>query len=262
MSGKLFIVGLGPGDRQHMTVRALQVLEEAEVVAGYKTYLRHIEELTLGKEIIASGMTKEIDRAWAAIKSALDGEVTALVSGGDAGIYAMAPVVFELLSQEGIKLGRDGLAIEIVPGVPAVAAAGALLGAPLSHDFACISLSDRLTPWEVIEKRLDAAAGADFVIAIYNPKSRGRDWQLGRALEILAGHRKADTPVGVVRAAMRLEQSVELHTLETVANAQVDMATILMVGNSNSFDYMGALVTPRGYLDKYGAVQNGRETGS
>lgn len=262
MSGKLYIVGLGPGGREHMTVRALQALEEASVVAGYKTYIKHIEELIQSKEIIASGMTKEIDRAEAAIDSAMNGTVTALVSGGDAGIYAMAPVVFELLSHKGVGLGPDGLAIEIVPGVPAVAAAGALLGAPLSHDFACISLSDRLTPWEVIEKRLEAAASADFVIAIYNPKSRGRDWQLGRALALLGTHREANTPVGLVRAAMRPEQSVELHTLETVADAQVDMSTILIIGNSNSFEYMGAMVTPRGYLDKYGATRDGQEGGS
>lgn len=261
MSGKLYIVGLGPGGREHMTMCALQALEEASVVAGYKTYIRHIEKLIQGKQIIASGMTKEIDRAWAAIQSAMDGAVTALVSGGDAGIYAMAPVVFELLIHKGITPGPEGLVVEVVPGVPAVAAAGALLGAPLSHDFACISLSDRLTPWQVIEKRLEAAASADFVIAIYNPKSRGRDWQLGRALEILGTHRQAATPVGVVRAAMRPEQNVELHTLETVSAAQVDMATILIVGNSNSSLHMGAMVTPRGYLDKYGANQNGPEGG-
>jgi precorrin-3B C17-methyltransferase len=259
MSAKLFIVGLGPGGEAHMTARALQTLQKAEVVAGYKTYLKHIENLIQDKEIIASGMTKEMDRAWAAIESALNGAKTALVSGGDAGIYAMAPVVFELLNDKGITPGPDGLAIEVVPGVPAMAAAGALLGAPLSHDFACISLSDRLTPWEMIEKRLAAAASADFVIAIYNPKSRGRDWQLGRALEILGNFRADDTPVGVVRAAMRPEQRVELHTLGTAASAQVDMATILIVGNSNSFQYRDAMVTPRGYLDKYGSTQKGRE---
>ena len=262
MSGKLYIVGLGPGGREHMTGRALRALEEASIVAGYKTYIKHIESLIQGKEIIASGMTKEIDRAWAAIQSTMNGAVTALVSGGDAGIYAMAPVVFELLHHKGIPLGPGGLEVEVVPGVPAVAAAGALLGAPLSHDFACVSLSDRLTLWEVIEKRLTAAASADFVIAVYNPKSRGRDWQLGRALEILEGDRQPETPVGVVRAAMRPEQSVELYTLETVANAQVDMSTILIIGNTNSFEYRGAMVTPRGYLDKYGAIRSDREAGS
>lgn len=253
MSAKLYIVGLGPGGLDHMTDRARHALAESSVVAGYKTYLKHIDELIQDKQILASGMTKEIDRAWAAIQSALGGAVTALVSGGDAGIYAMAPVVYELLHKKGIKPGPEGLVVEAVPGIPAVAAAGALLGAPLSHDFACISLSDRLTPWEIIEKRLAAASGADFVIALYNPKSKGRDWQLGRALEIIGDHREPQIPVGLVRAAMRPEQSVELHTLGTVAKADVDMASILIIGNSNSFEHMGAMVTPRGYLAKYGA---------
>lgn len=255
MNGKLYLVGLGPGGQEHMTERARQAVAEASVVAGYKTYLGHIKNLIEGKEVLASGMTKEMDRAWAAIQAAMGGKVTALVSGGDPGIYAMAPVVFELLHNKGIKPGPDGLLVEAIPGVPAVAAAGALLGAPLSHDFACISLSDRLTFWEIIEKRLEAASGADFVIAIYNPKSKGRDWQLGRALEIIGGHRLPLTPVGVVRAAMRSAQSVELHTLATVANAEVDMSTILIIGNSNSFEHMGAMITPRGYLAKYGATR-------
>ena len=257
MSAKLYIVGLGPGGLEHMTGRARQALAEASVVAGYKTYLKHIEELISGKQILASGMTKEIDRAWAAIQSALDGAVTALVSGGDAGIYAMAPVVYELLHEKDIQTGLGGLEVEAVPGVPAVAAAGALLGAPLSHDFACISLSDRLTPWEVIEKRLHAATGADFVIALYNPRSKGRHWQLDRALEIIGQSREASTPVGLVRAAMRPEQSVELYSLSTAAGAEVDMSSILIIGNSNSFEHMGAMVTPRGYLAKYG---NGKLT--
>ena len=253
MNGKLYIVGLGPGGEEHMTARAKAALTQAEVVVGYKTYLRQVPGLLANKKVLASGMTKEINRASAAIAAAVGGMVVALVSGGDPGIYAMAPVVFELLHDRNITPGPEGLEVEVVPGVPAVAAAGALLGAPLSHDFACISLSDRLTPWEMIEKRLDAAAGADFVIALYNPKSRGREWQLGRALEIIGAYREPATPVGVVRAAMRPEQSVELGTLATALSAEVDMATILIIGNSNSFAHQGAMVTPRGYLAKYGS---------
>jgi len=255
MSGKLYIVGLGPGGPEHMTARARAALAESEVVVGYKTYLRHIPELLAGKKVLSSGMTKEIDRAKAAIAAAAGGVVTALVSGGDPGIYAMAPVVFELLHGQGVTPGPGGLRVEVVPGVPAMAAAGALLGAPLSHDFACISLSDRLTPWELIQKRLQAAAWADFVIALYNPKSRGRDWQLDRALQTIVAHRPPQTPVGVVRAAMRPEQSVELRTLATAAGARVDMATILIIGNTHSFCHQGAMVTPRGYLAKYGPDQ-------
>lgn len=260
MKGKLYIVGLGPGGGEHLTGRARSALAESEVVVGYKTYLKQIPELLAGKKVLASGMTREMDRAGAAIASARQGVVTSLVSGGDPGIYAMAPVVFELLHAQGILPGPDGLPVEVVPGVPAVAAAGALLGAPLSHDFACVSLSDRLTPWEVIENRLRAAAVADFVIALYNPKSRGREWQLGRALQIIGHHRRPQTPVGVVRAAMRPEQSVQLGTLATASEAAVDMATILIIGNSNSFCHGGAMVTPRGYLDKYGPAR-GKEAG-
>lgn len=255
MKGKLYIVGLGPGGGEHLTGRARSALEESEVVVGYKTYLHQIPELLEGKKVLSSGMTKEMDRAGAAIASARRGTVTSLVSGGDPGIYAMAPVVFELLHAQGIAPDPEDLAVEVVPGVPAVAAAGALLGAPLSHDFACVSLSDRLTSWEVIEKRLEAAAGADFVIALYNPKSRGRDWQLNRALQIIGSHRQPQTPVGVVRAAMRPEQSVQLCTLATASSAAVDMATILIIGNSNSFCHNGAMITPRGYLDKYGPAE-------
>jgi len=235
-----------------MTHRAAQALAEAQVVAGYKTYLKRVEGLLAGKRIVASGMTAELDRAAQAIDLALDGQIVAIVSGGDSGVYGMSAVVYELLARRGLAVGPGGLALEVVPGVPAVAAAGALLGAPLSHDFACVSLSDRLTAWEVIQRRLDAAAGADFVIALYNPKSHGRHWQYAQALEIIGRHRAADTPVGLVRAAMQDEQSVGLCRLDQAADAPVDMQTIVIIGNSNSFVHLGKMVTPRGYLAKYG----------
>lgn len=222
------------------------------MVLGYKAYVEQAASWLSGQEVLASGMTKELDRAALAVEKAQAGQNVALISGGDPGIYAMAAVVFELARGRGLDLGPEGLAIEVIPGVPAVAAAAALLGAPLSHDFACISLSDRLTPWELIERRLDLTASADLVIALYNPKSKGRDWQYGRALEIVAGQRAATTPVGVVSKAQRPGQSVTLTSLGQAASAAVDMQTIVIIGNSQSFAYQGRMVTPRGYLAKYG----------
>lgn len=220
---------------------------------------------------------KEVDRVEAAIETALSGKTCALISGGDAGIYAMAGLVFELCQAKGIRMVRyplpskNGvtiqsrseqdecetaemsatLEIEVVPGIPALAAGASLLGAPLTHDFAVISLSDLLTPWEKIETRLSAAAQADFVIAIYNPKSKKRDWQLSRAKELILVHRKGDTPVGVVTAAMREDQQITLTTLDAMDKAEVGMQTILIVGNENSLQYLDFIYTPRGYAKKY-----------
>lgn len=222
------------------------------MVLGYKAYVEQAAPWLSGQEVLASGMTKELERAALAVDKARAGQVVALISGGDPGIYAMAAVVFELARARGLGLGQGGLAIQVVPGVPAVAAAAALLGAPLSHDFACISLSDRLTPWELIERRLDLTARADLVIALYNPKSKGRDWQYGRALELLSRHREPATPVGVVSRAQRPGQAVLLTSLAEAPQAPVDMQTIVIIGNSQSFTYQGRMVTPRGYVAKYG----------
>ena len=238
-----------------MTLQARAALEESQVVLGYRTYLEMAGDLLAGKEILASGMTRELDRAGQALDLTLAGRNVALVSGGDPGVYAMAAVVFELAAQRALDLAGPpaGIALSVVPGVPAVTAAAALLGAPLSHDFACVSLSDRLTPWELIVRRLDLAAQADFVIALYNPKSKGRPWQFAEALEVIGRHRKADTPVGVVARAQRPGQTVSVLPLSAAGSAEVDMQTLVIVGNSRSFRLGARMVTPRGYLDKYGA---------
>ena len=245
-------MGLGPGGGEGMTLRARHALEQAEVILGYKTYLKLAGPLIQGKETEASGMTKELDRAGRALDLALSGRVAALISSGDPGIYAMAAVVFELIKDRSLQLGRHGLQVEVVPGVPAVSGAASILGAPLSHDFACISLSDRLTPWELIEKRLDLAARADFVIALYNPKSKSRTRQYPRALEIISRHRGGDTPVGVVTRVGREGEACQVLSLAQAQNAEVDMQTVVIIGNSQSFVHSGRMVTPRGYLDKYG----------
>jgi precorrin-3B C17-methyltransferase len=253
----LYVVGIGPGGENYLSQRARQVINQVEAVAGYTTYLDLIRPLISGKKIIVSGMKKEVERVREAIQTALSGTSCALVSSGDPGIYALAGLVFELCRENNISL-KDGnkedgrnLYVEVVPGIPALCAGAALLGAPLVHDFAAISLSDLLTPWEIIEKRLSAAADADFVIVLYNPRSKKRNWQLDKTKEILLGYRSPETPVGIVTGAMRENQRVCLTTLENLNSSRVDMQTTLFIGNSKTFVYEHRMVTPRGYGDKY-----------
>ncbi|WP_022666277.1 precorrin-3B C(17)-methyltransferase [Desulfospira joergensenii] len=258
---KLFIVGTGPGSQDHMSQRAVQVIREADCIAGYTTYIDLIKDIVLDKKIISTGMMKEVDRVEQAIDQALSGVSCALVSGGDPGIYAMAGLVFEICSQRGIQILRNsassdaeetGLVLEVVPGIPALAAGAALAGAPLTHDFAAVSLSDLLTPWETIEKRLSCAAMADFVMVLYNPKSKKRDWQLTRARDLIMEHRPGETAVAVVTGAMRENQKISFTTLDRVDTAEVGMQTVLFIGSSTSMQYMDFMFTPRGYTKKYG----------
>jgi precorrin-3B C17-methyltransferase len=197
-----------------------------------------------GKETIETGMTDEISRCQMAIEKILEGKETAVVSSGDAGIYGMAGLVLQLLEERNL-LGE--VEVEVVPGIPALSAAAALLGAPLMHDFAVISLSDLLTPWEVIQTRIEAAAKADFVIVLYNPKSKKRIWQLDRAISIISEHRSSKTPVGVVRNATREGQAIQITTLSDLDKSKVDMLSILLVGNSQTHIMGEKMVTPRGY---------------
>jgi len=232
-----------------------------------------IVDLVAGKEVLASGMRKEVERCGLAIDQALVGKRVALVSSGDAGIYGMAGLVFDLCKERNLRVARSesgepdlgddsGLArsgcggqvdfwIDVVPGVPAFNAASAVLGAPLMHDFAAVSLSDHLTPWEIIKKRLSAAAMADFVLALYNPRSKTRPHGLQRALTLILQHRPASTPVGIVGRAMRDGQWHRLTTLGAMSDAEVDMQSMVIIGNSQTYIWNGWMVTPRGYLDKY-----------
>ncbi len=255
----MYIVGLGPGDASHLSPRAREVLTRSDTLAGYRTYSDLIRPLIDRQEIISTGMTREVERAEAALEAALAGKSCAIVSSGDAGIYAMAGLVLELCHLKGVSIQkpdqpnarREGLGIEVVPGIPALAAGAALLGAPLTHDFAAVSLSDLLTPWSTIARRLDAAAAADFVIVIYNPRSRRRQDNLDRACEIIQRHRSPRTPVGVVTGAMRTNQRVLITTLAELPDAAVDMQTTLFIGNSTTAVYRDFMITPRGYNDKY-----------
>jgi len=227
------------------------------VLVGYQTYLELLRPLIKDQEVVASGMKAEMKRCGLAIDRALKGERVALVSSGDAGIYGMAGLVLEICAARCLKVGPPGEAgevdfhLEMIPGVPALAAGAALLGAPLMHDFAAISLSDLLTPWEAIEKRLQAAAQADLVIVLYNPKSKKRDWQLTAVRDLLLKHKDPATPVGVARRAMREGQATAVTTLAALADQEVDMQTVVIVGNSQTYTYGAYMITPRGYLNKY-----------
>ena len=233
------------------------MLSEVDTVVGYTTYIDLVRPLVSGKTIVSTGMTREVDRVDAGISAALAGRATAVVSGGDAGIYAMAGLILEICRTRGLPLAAagsdktDALEIEVIPGIPALAAGAALLGAPLTHDFAVISLSDLLTPWGTIARRLSAAARADFVIVLYNPRSKRRPDNLRRACGIVGEHRPPHTPVGVVRAATRPQQSVRVTTLGDLPRAEVDMQTIVFVGSTATVVYDGFMVTPRGYAGKY-----------
>lgn len=246
-TGSLAIVGSGPGLPEHLTAAAREAICTAEILVGYGPYIQHLGELTTGKQVLSSGMMQEIDRCRAALAAARQGARVALISGGDAGIYGMAGLVFELLAAE----GGDDLPITVIPGISAFQAAASRLGAPLMHDTALISLSDLLTPWETIRKRLQAAAEADFVIALYNPQSTKRTHQLIEAQQIIIGFRPASTPVGIVRNACRHGEKHQVTTLGDLPHQPVDMSTIVIVGNRSTFvDRQGRMITPRGYARK------------
>jgi adenosylcobyric acid synthase len=246
LMSKLYVVGIGPGSLDQMTPVAREAIAEAQVVAGYSTYLDLITPLLDGKEVVSSGMMREVERCEEALRLARAGRTVALVSSGDAGIYGMAGLVLELADED-----PEAPEIVVVPGVSAVQAAAAALGAPLMHDFTVISLSDLLTPWDLIERRLVAAATADFVVALYNPRSKGRVRHLERAREILLAARPATTPVGIVRNASRPGEERVVTTLERLLDHEVDMFSLVIIGNSATFvDGRGRMVTPRGYENR------------
>lgn len=249
-TGRILLVGLGPGHVDQMTARARQAVAEAEVVIGYKTYIRLVRDLLEGKEVIEKGMAEEIDRCTDALHHARLGRTVALVSSGDVGIFGMAGPTFEVLLEAGWT-PETGPEVEVVPGVSALSSSAAVAGAPLTHDFCAISLSDLLTPWPTIAKRLEGAAAADFVITLYNPKSSRRPQQIAEARHIFLQHRDPQTPVAVVRAAYRDRERVEITTLDQMLEHEITMLTTVIVGNSSTFTNQGRMVTPRGYHNKY-----------
>jgi len=249
-SGKIMLVGLGPGSNEHLTARARAAIAEADTVIGYVTYIRLVADLVAGKEVIKKSMTEELDRAIEALERARQGKKVALISSGDAGVYGMAGPTFEILFQAGWTPDSE-IEVEIVPGASALNTCAALVGAPLTHDFCAISLSDLLTPWPTIARRLDAVAYADFVVALYNPKSGRRARQIVEAQRLFLRHRSPDTPVAIVKSAYRPKQRIEFTTLEKMAECEIGMLSTVLIGNSNTFIRHGLMVTPRGYANKY-----------
>ena len=263
-AGKIFLVGFGPGAREHMSGRALAAINEADVIIGYSTYVKLVKDMLKGKEVIRKGMTEEIDRCKEAHEQARKGRTVALISSGDIGVYGMAGPTYEVLLKAGWKPDSD-IEVEVVPGITALSACASLVGAPLTHDFCSISLSDLLTPWPVIAKRLDAAGRADFVVALYNPKSSRRSGQIEQAREILLRYRRPDTPVAIVKSAYRRRQNIKMTSLEHMTQCEIGMLTTVLVGNSSTRLQEGLMITPRGYGNKYdnltGAPLDGEQKG-
>lgn len=242
---KITVIGIGPGGQCDMTRRAIEAIETAEIIVGYKYYVPFIKNLLGGNAIIIeNGMKQERARVEKAFELVSQGKDVCVISSGDSGIYGMAPLVFEMKKELGIEAE-----IEVIPGISAFQKAASLLGAPVGHDFCVISLSDLMTPWQVIEKRIKGAATADFVTAIYNPKSTGRYWQLYRLKEIFLEQRNPATPVGFVRQAGRKEEQVKITTLQDFDPEEVDMFTVILIGNTHSQVIDGRFITPRGYFN-------------
>lgn len=244
--GKIIVAGIGPGSQQDITPAVLEAVREADAIVGYQYYFQFIMPyVKAGCECIDTGMKKERQRAEQAFELAEQGKTVVVISSGDAGIYGMTPLIYEMRRERG-----SDIEIASLPGISAFQKAASLLGAPIGHDMCIISMSDLMTPWEVIERRIVAAAVGDFVTAVYNPKSHGRYWQLYRLQEIFLQHRSPDTPVGYVRQAGRDDEVVKLTTLSAFDPEDVDMFTVIIIGNSQSYISDGKLITPRGYYRK------------
>lgn len=256
MSGKLFIVGVGPGHHDHMTFRAKKVIEESDTIVGYTTYVKLVQDLISGKDVYEYAMTQEVERAQQCIDLAKAGKIVSLVSSGDPGIYGMAGLIYETLAESGWD-PKNGLQVEIVPGVSALNSCSAIIGSPLMTDFAVLSMSDLLVPWEIIVKRVEAAAQGDFVIVIYNPSSKKRIHQLQETRKILLKYRKPSTPVAIVKGAYRESQTVVLTDLENLEkhSDKLGMISTVIVGNSSTYNYKDLMINPRGYKSKYNLGQ-------
>ncbi len=238
--GKIYVVGIGPGNMQDITIRAYNILKNVDIISGYKTYIDLVKDEFKDKELISSGMKMEIDRCKEVLHLAESGKNIALISSGDSGIYGMAGIMLEVASESYVD-------IEIIPGVTSAIAGASIVGSPIMHDYATISLSDLLTDFELIKKRIEAASQADFVINIYNPKSKGRVTQIVDARDIMIKYKSPKTPVAILKNVGRENESCIISDLETFLDYDIDMFTVLIIGNSNSYVKNGKMITPRGY---------------
>ena len=254
--GKLYVVGLGPGHHDHMTFRAKQAIEESEVIIGYETYVSLIDNIINGKEVYRYPMTQEVDRANQAIEFAQGGKIVSLVSSGDPGIYGMIGLVYEILAEKDWSK-EAGVYVECIPGISSLNSCAALVGSPLMTDFAVVSMSDLLVPWDIITKRVEAAALGDYVTVIYNPSSKKRVHQLRDTRDIFLRFRKPDTPVAIVKGAYRDSQAVVMTTLDKMLNYpdMLGMITTVIIGNSSTFNFKGMMINPRGYRSKYQLIK-------
>lgn len=235
---KLYVIGIGPGGRENMTLRAIDRIKKSEVIVGYKPYIGYIEDLIEDREVFSTGMRGEIERCKFAIEKVKEGKDTSIISTGDAGLYGMAGPILEL---------REDIEVEIVPGVTAAFSAASELGSPIMHDYASISLSDLLTPLDRIYNRVEKAAEGDFVITIYNPRSKGRPDYLENAVEIIKKYRDENTPVGIVRNSGRDDKNIIITNLKDIDYEKVDMLSVVIIGNSNTYVENNTMITPRGY---------------
>lgn len=246
--GKIIVAGIGPGSPQDITPAVLEAVRQADAVVGYQYYFQFIQQYVRPDcQCIDTGMKKERERAEQAFELAEQGKTVVVISSGDAGIYGMAPLILEMQRERAVSGFAADIEVLSLPGISAFQKAASLLGAPIGHDMCMISLSDLMTPWELIERRIEAAAAADFVTAVYNPKSHGRYWQLYRLQELFLQERSAETPVGYVRQAGREDQEVTVTTLGAFDPEDVDMFTVIIIGNSQSYISDGKMITPRGY---------------
>jgi precorrin-3B C17-methyltransferase len=242
MTGKLTVIGFGPGDKGNMTFRAADAVQEADVIYGYDVYTDLLKEFFPDKEYRPSKMLREVERCTAAIEEAEKGKNVAIVSSGDSGIYGMAGIVYQIAEER-----RSEIEIDVVPGITAASAAASLLGAPLMHDLAIISLSDLLTPLDLIMKRVQCAGEGDMIVCLYNPKSKKRTDYVERAADILMRFRNADTPAGIARNIGRKDENITITTLGNLKNEKIDMFSTIVIGNSQTYVSGGRMITPRGY---------------
>lgn len=238
--GKIYVVGMGPGNKENMTFRAYKVLEESDIIIGHKTYIALAEKIFPNKKMIKSAMKKEIERCEETLKLAEEGNIVALISSGDAGIYGMAGIMLEVAENSNIE-------VEVIPGVTSAISSAAIVGAPIMHDHATISLSNLLTDWELIKKRIALASEGDFVISLYNPKSHGRQELINEAVSIMLKYKNKNTPVAIIRNAGREGEEYNITTLNDMLNFEINMFTTVIIGNSKTFVKSGKMITPRGY---------------